>query len=72
MVQKDFLENRFQPNFFIITFLVEFFWVQNNYLKNRFKAKTFIKTFFVEIYFGCKMISSKTGLIQKISSRISL
>jgi hypothetical protein len=47
--------------------LVEIFlWLQNNFLENRFARKNFREKFLVENVYGCKIISSKTGLQEKM------
>ena len=66
-LQYNFLENRFEPKIIIKFFLFEgFLLIQNHFLANRFEPKIFIKMFLVENFFGCKIISSKTGSYQKI------
>ena len=61
-VENHFLENRLQINIFMILFLVEnVLCLQNHFLENRFLAKIFMKLFWSKIFYGCKIISSKTG-----------
>ena len=37
-------------------------WLQNHFLENRFARKKFLKIFWSIIFYGCKIISSKTDL----------
>ena len=51
-------------------FLVEnFLWLQNHFLENRFEVKNVWEKFFVEKVFVCKIVSSKTGLQEKLFGR---
>jgi hypothetical protein len=69
-LQNHFLENRFEPKIFIKNVLVEnCLWLQNHFLENRFEPKIFIKIFWSKIFYGCNIISSKTGLNQNFSSK---
>ena len=42
---------------------------RNHFHENRFIPKIFIKNFWSNIFYGCKIISSKTGLHQCFSSK---
>ena len=70
-LQNHFLENRFEPKIFIENFLVEnFLWLQNHFLENRFKPKIFIGNFSSKYFYGCKIISSKTGSTKNFHQKI--
>jgi len=45
-------------------------WLENHILENWFAPKFFIKNFRTKIVYGCKIISSKTGLHQSFSSKL--
>ena len=48
----------------------KFWWLQNHFLENRYEPEIFIKNIWLKIFYGCKIISTKTGLNQKFSSEM--
>ena len=47
----------------------KFLLLQNHFLENRFEPNIFIKNCLVKMFYGCKIISSKTGLKEKYFPR---
>ena len=71
MVVKSFPRKQVEPNIFINNIFVEIFlWLENHFLGNRFGQKCSSKVFWSKKFYGCKFISSKTGLRPKFSSKI--
>jgi hypothetical protein len=65
MVANSFPRKQVPTTIFIKFFLVEnFLWLQNHFLENRFIPKFSSNFFWSEIFYGCKIISSKTGSYQ--------
>ena len=73
IIAKSFPRKQVPSKIFIKLFLFEhFLWLQNHFLQNRFVPKIFIHIFWSKIFYGCKIISSKTGSYQKFSSNLFL
>jgi len=62
-LKNHYLENMYKPKISIKHFWVQnFLWLQNHYLENMFNPKIFLtKIFGFKIFYGCKIITSKTG-----------
>ena len=70
MVAKSFPRKQVHNKNFHVKFLVEIFLcLQNHFLENRFTPKIFMNVFWSKTFYGCKIISSKTGSNQKLSMK---